>query len=191
MKPAAIFFDRDNTLIVNNGYLGDPNGVVLVEGAAEAVAMARDLGYLVVTASNQSGVARGMFTEDDVRAVDARMDELLRQANAKAIIDLHEFCPFHPEAKADKYRMDSDLRKPKPGMLLRAARQLDLDLGRCWMIGDSPRDIEAGKAAGCRTIMVKSAGMTRSPAADEPMSLRPDAIVETLILAMRFVRAHK
>src|SRR5687768_2181527 len=98
MKRAAVFFDRDNTLIACDEYLGDPAKVVLVPGAADAIARARQLGFVSVTVSNQSGVARGYFGEDAVHAVNARLDELLKETNPKAIIDRHEFCPFHPEA---------------------------------------------------------------------------------------------
>src|SRR3954468_16910413 len=150
----AVFFDRDNTLIANDGYLGDPAGVVLVEGAAELVARVRGLGFATVVFSNQSGVARGMFGEDDVRAVNARVDQLLGASDPAAIIDRHEFCPFHPEGTVEAYCKESDLRKPKPGMIHEAAAALGLDPGKSWVVGDSPRDIEAGQAAGCRTILV-------------------------------------
>jgi D-glycero-D-manno-heptose 1,7-bisphosphate phosphatase len=149
----AVFFDRDNTLIAAHEYLGNPDDVRLIAGAADAVARLRQLGFAIVTASNQSGVARGYFDEAAVAAVNARMDQLLRQANPNAIIDRHEYCPFHPDAVIEKYRQDSNLRKPKPGMLLRAANELNLDLSKSWMIGDAPRDIAAGQAAGCRTSL--------------------------------------
>ena len=87
MKRPAVFFDRDNTLIISDGYLGDPLQVVLIKGAADAVATVRTLGYATVVVSNQSGVARGMFNEDAVRAVDTRMDELLAAENPHAIVD--------------------------------------------------------------------------------------------------------
>ena len=148
MKRPAVFFDRDNTLIVSDGYLGDPAKVALVKGAADAIARARSLGYAVVCFSNQSGVARGMFSEEDVQAVNARTDELLRSENPAAVIDRHEFCPFHPEGTVEAYRQESDRRKPKPGMILAAADKLALDLSRSWVVGDAARDIEAGKAAG-------------------------------------------
>src|SRR5207249_1472708 len=147
------FFDRDNTLIACDDYVGDPDKVTLIDGAADAVARAKDLGYATVIISNQSGVARGMFDESAVHLVNQRLDEMLRDVNAKAIIDRHEFCPFHPEATVEKYRQDSPLRKPAPGMLLAAADAMGLDLERSWLIGDAPRDIEAGHAAGCRTIL--------------------------------------
>src|SRR3954454_10099143 len=137
----AVFFDRDNTLIANDGYLGDPAVVVLVEGAAELVARARELGLATVVFWNQSGVARGMFTEDDVRAVNARFDQLLAASDPDAVVDRHEFCPFHPGGTVDAYRRESDRRKPQPGMLHRAADALGLDLNKSWVIGDAPRDI--------------------------------------------------
>src|ERR1700689_805602 len=103
----AVFFDRDNTLIVNDGYLGDPDGVKLEVDAADSVALAHELGYVVVVVSNQSGVAKGLFAEQDVEAVNARMADLLLRANPRAVIDRQEFCPFHPDAVVPKYRAES------------------------------------------------------------------------------------
>lgn len=184
MKRPAVFFDRDNTLIVSDGYLGDPSKVVLVEGAAEIVARVRSLGYAVVVFSNQSGVARGMFTEDDVHRVNARLDELLADHNPQAVIDRHEFCPFHPEGTVAEYAKESELRKPQAGMIHQAAEKLALDLPRSWVIGDAPRDIEAGKAAGCRTIWYKDAKLPPSSSARELMLTVPDAVVSSLREAM-------
>jgi len=180
MKRPAVFFDRDNTLIVSDGYLGDPNQVTLVNGAAEAVARVRSLGFATVVFSNQSGVARGMFNEDAVHAVNAKIDELLQDQSAEAVIDRHEFCPYHPEASVEEYRQDSELRKPRPGMILQAAQKLALNLSRSWVIGDAPRDIEAGKAAGCKTIWFKDQTLPPSQSARELMLVVPDAIVSTL-----------
>src|SRR5947199_5849046 len=177
MKRPAVFFDRDNTLLVSDGYVGDPAQVKLMPGAADAVARARKLGFATVVVSNQSGVARGMFDEAAVCAVNAKIDELLRQSNPTAIIDRHEFCPYHPEGTVEEYRSESERRKPKPGMILEAARALALDLSRSWVIGDAPRDIEAGHAAGCATILLKhSPDFAQSPAASEPSSVEPDFI---------------
>jgi D-glycero-D-manno-heptose 1,7-bisphosphate phosphatase len=190
MKRAAVFFDRDNTLIVNNGYLGDPKGVVLVPGAAEAVARAREMGLAVVVFSNQSGVARGMFPEEAVHAVNQRLDEMLHDEDARAVIDRHDFCPFHPQASVERYRQDSDLRKPKPGMIFQAERQLALDLGRSWVVGDAPRDIDAGRAAGCRTILVTHSGLAASPASWEEGKAKPDFEVTSLTEAMEVIERH-
>ena len=190
MKRPAVFFDRDNTLIACDEYLGDPAKVALVDGAAEAVARARQLGYATVIFSNQSGVARGYFPEEAVHAVNVRLDEMLSDANPKAIIDRHEFCPFHPDASIDKYRRDSHLRKPRPGMIHQAAEALALDLTRSWVIGDAPRDIEAGKAAGCRTILFTDSSLKTSPAALAEQKVEPDYICSTLAEAMDFIERN-
>jgi D-glycero-D-manno-heptose 1,7-bisphosphate phosphatase len=191
MKRPAVFFDRDNTLLACDGYLGDPSLVVLIDGAADAIARARQLGYATVVVSNQSGVARGMYDEAAVHAVNARLDELLEEQNPAAIIDRHEFCPYHPEGSVQQYRVDSDRRKPKPGMILCAADKLALDLPRSWVIGDTPRDVEAGRAAGCRTILFRSPDVTASPAAAEASDARPDATVTTLREAIDFIESHR
>ncbi len=190
MKRPAVFFDRDNTLIVSDGYLGDPERVVLMDGAADAVAAARTLGFATVVVSNQSGVARGMFEEGAVHAVNERLDRMLTEQNGHAVIDRHEFCPYHPDASVDRYRQDSDLRKPKSGMILLAAEKLALDLPRSWLIGDAPRDIEAGKAAGCRTILFTPPGVAASPAASGSSSMEPDHVVTSLKDAIEYIAQH-
>ncbi len=190
MKRPAVFFDRDNTLIVSDGYLGDAAKVTLVKGAAEAVGRARRAGYATVVVSNQSGVARGMFDEAAVRAVNSRLDQLLQEQDPAGIIDRHEFCPFHPEAVVEKYRQDSELRKPRPGMILSAADKLALDLSRSWVVGDAPRDIQAGKAAGCRTILFCDSSLPPSPAAAEVQGVRPDFVVGSLKEAMDLIEQN-
>lgn len=187
MRRPAVFFDRDNTLIVGSEYLGDPKGVVLVAGAAGAVAKCRSLGFAIVIVSNQSGVARGMFGEDDVRAVNKRMDQMLLEHNPGAVVDRHEYCPFHPDAKVDAYRQDSFLRKPKPGMILAASDAMALDLSRSWMVGDAPRDIAAGKAAGCRTVLIVDPSLTPSPAALEKGQVQADFTVGSLVEAVEVI----
>lgn len=162
----AVFLDRDNTLIHDPGYLKDPHLVTLLPGVAEGLSQLRAAGYLCVVVSNQSGVARGLLTEADVAAVNERIQSLL--APHGAAIDAFYHCPYLPgeEAVVTEFRRDSDLRKPKPGMLLLAAKKHRIDLTRSWMIGDSPRDVEAGRAAGCRTILIAREGSAQSDAAD-------------------------
>src|SRR3954454_12540336 len=189
MKRPAIFFDRDNTLMVSEGYLGDPSKVVPVEGAADAVARARGLGYATVVFSNQSGVARGLFGEDAVRAVNGRLDQLLVEQDAEAIIDRHEFCPYHPQAQVEEYRRESDLRKPNPGMIYAAAHTLALDLSRSWVIGDAPRDIEAGVTAGCRTILFRAPNLPESPAAREAAKVEPEKVAASLKEALDYIES--
>lgn len=151
----AVFLDRDKTLIFDPGYLADPAGVRLLPNAARGLGRLAEAGYKLIVVTNQSGIARGLLTEDALAAVHA---ELHRQLAAEGVrLDAIYFCPFHPEATIDRYRLDSDDRKPGPGMLLRAAGELRLDLPRSWMIGDSDRDILAGRRAGCRTILINQA----------------------------------
>jgi D-glycero-D-manno-heptose 1,7-bisphosphate phosphatase len=191
MTRPALFFDRDNTLILNGDYLGDPDKVVLMPGAADAIARGRAMGFAIVVVSNQSGVARGLYSEDDVRAVDLRMAELLLAENVEAQIDRQEFCPDHPEGVVEPYVRDSDRRKPKPGMLLDAARESGLNLKRSWVIGDAPRDVEAGRRAGCRTILLRDPEVTAtSPAAEEKLKMKPDYIANSLGDALDFIEMH-
>ncbi len=149
----AIFLDRDNTIIHNDDDLGKPEEVRLIRGAAHAIGSLRQLGYRIIVVSNQGGVARGLYTERDVDAVHERIAQMVYDS-AGAIIDRFYYCPFHPEGTVKEYAREHPWRKPQPGMLLEAARSLELDLRECWMVGDQERDIEAGRAAGCQTILI-------------------------------------
>ncbi|MEX2386618.1 MAG: HAD family hydrolase, partial [Phycisphaeraceae bacterium] len=142
MKP-AVFLDRDNTLIHNDGDLGDPALVRLIQGAGSAIASLCGLGYKIVVITNQGGVARGKYTEDDVRQVHDRLHELVVQAANGARIDAFYYCPYHPDGSVHRYKQEHPTRKPQPGMLLQAAEQMQLDLSQSWTIGDQLRDIEA------------------------------------------------
>jgi D-glycero-D-manno-heptose 1,7-bisphosphate phosphatase len=153
MPREAVFLDRDGTLIEEVHYLAAPKQVRLIPGAADAVRKLNDAGVLVVVVTNQAGVARGYFPESRVAEVHARLSELLAAHGAR--IDAYFYCPHHPEG-AGAYRVACECRKPKPGMLLTAARELDIDLARSWMIGDKPCDAEAGTAAGCRTLLLRT-----------------------------------
>jgi D-glycero-D-manno-heptose 1,7-bisphosphate phosphatase len=156
MRP-ALFLDRDGTIIVDRHYLSDPAQVELLPGVAEAVRLAREAGFAVVVVSNQSGVARGLHQESDVRAVNRRMEELL--AAEGAVLDLISYCPHHPLVGEDPaYRRLCQCRKPRPGQLLRAAWRLDLDLQRSAMIGDQLVDLHAGAAAGVPAYLVSHDG---------------------------------
>jgi D-glycero-D-manno-heptose 1,7-bisphosphate phosphatase len=141
----AVFLDRDGTLIDELGYLGDPDGVRLFPGAARAVRKLNEAGWATVVVTNQSGVARGLFTREDVDAVHARLAELLAAEGAR--LDLVLYCPHHPEHGGGELGVRCDCRKPEPGLLLQAARRLGLDLRASWTIGDSQRDLEAGRRA--------------------------------------------
>lgn len=153
----AIFLDRDGTVIDDTGYLNDPDELVLMPRAAEAMVQLKAAGYLLVVITNQSGIARGIVTPEQLQATNGRMRDALRAGGAD--YDALYFCPHHPtEAAIAEYAVDCDCRKPRPGMLLRAAVEHDIDLARSWLIGDAERDVEAGIAAGCRTVRVAESG---------------------------------
>ena len=154
MSSPCVFLDRDGTLIEHYDYLTDPGQVELFPTAAPALRMLKERGFLLVMVTNQSAVARGMLTEQTLLAIHDRLKSLL--AEQGAYLDQIYYCPYHPDGAVEQYRRDSELRKPSPGMLRLAARELDIDLAGSWLIGDDQRDIEAGRAAGCRTILVDS-----------------------------------
>ena len=147
MARAAVFADRDGTLCVEKNYLGDPAEVELIPGAAEGVALLRGAGFAVVVVTNQAGVARGFFGEDAVAAVNRRLVELLEGSGAA--VDGVYYCPHHSEYGKGEYGKDCNCRKPRPGMLQRAARELDLDLRRSYMVGDKVSDVATAATADC------------------------------------------
>jgi len=172
MSRTAVFLDRDGTIIEDAGYIGDPRQARLIPDAAEAIRRFRQAGCLVVIVSNQSGVARGFFDEAAMNNVQAHVESLLAEQGAG--VDRTYFCPYldGPEATVFAYRRDSELRKPRPGMLLLAAKELDIDLTRSWMIGNSPTDVQAGINAGCRTILLRHNGVP-PPAVDQSTGRLP------------------
>ena len=145
-RPAA-FLDRDGVLIIDSGYPHRPDQLVLIPGAAEAVKRLNDAGYVTVIVTNQSGVARGLFSEETMHGFNALLVQRLAEAGAR--IDAVYAAPHHAEAVNERYRHpDHPDRKPNPGMLLRAVAEHDLDPTRSLMIGDQPSDMEAARRAG-------------------------------------------
>ena len=138
----AFFLDRDGVIIEQVEYIRDPDEVKLTPGAAEALKLIHRNGFLAVVISNQSGIARGKFTLDELMAVQRRMYDLLAEQGEK--IDGFYFCPHDPHVDV------CSCRKPKPGMIFQAVRELGIDAGASFMIGDRPADIETGIAGGCR-----------------------------------------
>ncbi|HYF13581.1 MAG TPA: HAD-IIIA family hydrolase [Phycisphaerales bacterium] len=156
----AVFLDRDGTVIREVHHIARPEQVEILPGAAAAIARLRAAGFACVVVSNQSGVGRGLLTEADMRAVQREVDR--RLALDGAVLDGGYFCTVAPPPGADqspdrRTRIDHPDRKPGPGMLLRAARELSLDIGTSWMVGDMVSDILAGKNAGVQgTIQVRT-----------------------------------
>ena len=156
MSQRAVFLDRDGTVLEHYDYLTDESQVQLAPGAGVALRRLKDRGFLLVMVTNQSAIARGMLTEQKLLSIHDRMKSLL--AEQGVYLDGIYYCPYHPDAAVGKYRRESDLRKPAPGMLLLAAQEYDIDLMASWMVGDDDRDVAAGNAAGCRTILVEVRG---------------------------------
>lgn len=149
----AVFLDRDGILIEDRSYLTSFKQVQLIEDAVESVHRINHTGLIPIVVSNQSAIGRGMLTREALEEIHRFIDREFRLNGAR--IDAFYYCPHHPEAKQQEFRVNCDCRKPKPGMLLRAAREWNIDLSKSYMIGDSSRDVEAGKAAGCRTILIR------------------------------------
>jgi len=154
MGRPAVFLDRDGTIVREVDYLRSVRNLRLLPGAAEAIRRLNRAGYAVVIATNQSGIARGLLTEDDLKGIHGTLIQRLAKRGAR--IDAIYYCPHHPEAPVERYRRRCRCRKPQSGMLARAARDLELDLARSVAVGDSARDIEAGRRSGCRTVLVRT-----------------------------------
>lgn len=153
LKP-AIFLDRDGTLNEEVDYLSDPEQLVLIPGAAAAVARLNAKGIPVVVVTNQSGIGRGRFGWQDFAAVMSRMGTLMALENAW--IDAVYASPHHELGQGEYAVVDHPERKPNPGMLVRAAEEHGLDLTRSWMIGDKDIDLDAGRRAGCKVALVRT-----------------------------------
>ena len=146
MARPALFLDRDGVINVDHAYVYQKENFDFIEGIFELVAAAKHAGYLVIVVTNQAGIGRGYYTPQDFHAL---MDWVGQQFAAHGgALDAVYYCPHHPEHGIGEYRQDSEDRKPGPGMLLRAARELNIDLARSLMVGDKASDAQAGQAAG-------------------------------------------
>lgn len=152
LNDVGIFFDRDGTINVDADYLSDPDDLELIPGAAEAIRDANRLGVRAFVITNQSGVARGLYSEEDVRAVHQRLTRLLARDGAH--IDAFYYCPHHPEYGEAPYRRVCSCRKPKTGMLLQAQMEFGINLASSFVVGDKCTDLQAGRAAACGTVLV-------------------------------------
>jgi len=163
LQKKAVFIDRDGVLNEmvydeDHGIMDSPRlpeQVVMIAGAGEFVRAVRELGFLAVVATNQPGIAKNTLTPENLAAVNERLAELMRAEGGQW--DALKFCPHHPDGGYNprrEYVMKCECRKPRPGMLLEAAMEMNIALDRSWMIGDGLTDIQAGHAAGCRTILM-------------------------------------
>jgi D-glycero-D-manno-heptose 1,7-bisphosphate phosphatase len=154
----AIFLDKDGTLVEDVPYNVDPEKIKLYPDVPLALKRLQDQGYKIVVVSNQAGVAYGHFEEGALEAVWKRISNLLERADVH--VEGYYYCPHHREGKVEGFNISCDCRKPEPGMLTRAARELNIDLSQSWMIGDILNDVEAGNRAGCKTILINNGNET-------------------------------
>ena len=148
----AVFLDRDGTLTLESDWVRSPDDLVLLPGAARAVRRVNEAGLAAVLVTNQSAVARGLIDERALSAIHARLAAQLAADGAR--LDGVYWCPHHPTEGVGELRVACGCRKPAPGLLLRAAAELGLDLARSWIVGDAARDLEAGERAGVRGVLV-------------------------------------
>jgi D,D-heptose 1,7-bisphosphate phosphatase len=183
-KNTAIFLDRDGTVNEEVGYLDREDKLMIFEAAYDAVRLINAGGFKAVVVTNQAGVAKGLFTEDFVRKINAQIQAAMIEKGA--MIDRFYFCPHHPEG-LDPYRVICGCRKPEPGLLIQAAADLDLDLSRSYMIGDRLRDVETAHRAGAKGVLVRT-GYGWDESQDEASDLnRPDYIAPDILEAVRWI----
>jgi len=185
MSDKAIFLDRDDTLIEDPGYINHPDQVKLLDGVVEALIELKALEYKLIVVTNQSAVARGIVTEKVLGEIHNRLKQLLTEKGV--FLDRIYYCPYHPDGAVAKYRKESNCRKPNPGMLLTAADEMDIDLGRSWCIGNSSSDIEAGLRAGCKTILIDLPSHQKQLSPGQP---RPDYRAVNIKEAVNIVKKH-
>ncbi|GLH73176.1 D,D-heptose 1,7-bisphosphate phosphatase [Geothrix limicola] len=155
IRRRAVFLDRDGVLVEDRGLLVDAEDIRIYEGVPEALARLHRAGFALVVVSNQAVVARGLLSEAGMRRLQETLEARLQAQGAPAF-DGFYYCPHHPSATLPEYRVDCGCRKPRPGMLLKAAEDLGLDLASSYMVGDRPTDLQAGHRAGCLGIWVQS-----------------------------------
>jgi D-glycero-D-manno-heptose 1,7-bisphosphate phosphatase len=186
----AIFLDRDG--VINELYYDDNQGVIdspfhpnqleLFPKVPDAINTLHSLGYKVILISNQPGIAKKHFTEKTFKTIKQKLKTLLKKDDA--YLDDEYYCLHHPESKIEKYKKNCNCRKPKPGMIKQAAKKHNINLSNSWMIGDSAVDIEAGSAAGCKTIFVGK----KKCYIWEKMQVEPDHIVPDLYQASKLIK---
>jgi D,D-heptose 1,7-bisphosphate phosphatase len=187
MKRPAVFLDRDGTINLDAGYIDRLERFELYPFAIDAIRLFRQAGYLAVILTNQAGVAHGIYGEDFVATAAEYLSSRARLGGTE--IDGHYYCPHLPDAEVEKYRVDCDCRKPKPGLALRAAADLDIDLPRSVVIGDRWRDISVARAIGSRGILVKT-GYGATEALRPPPGMSADAVCDDLIGAAVWLLDH-
>lgn len=190
MSRPAIFLDRDGTICEEVGYVNHLSRSRLLPRSLEAIRLINQAGLLAVVTTNQSGVARGYFSRDLVEAVHAQLRATVAAGGAH--LDAIYYCPHHPREGAPPWRTECDCRKPRPGMIMRAAREHDIDLRQSYAVGDSVVDIEAGAAAGLPGVLVLTGyGRGLVEHQRERLGPGPEHAAEDLLDAVRFILSRR
>lgn len=178
----AVFLDRDGTIVRDVGYMNTPEQIQFIPGSIEAIKKLNEADYKVVVITNQAGVARGLITEDMLQTIDKTLHKWI--LNGGAHLDGVYYCPHHPEYGVHPYKQECECRKPHPGLIKRAQRDMDIDLSQSYMIGDKATDVEAGKRAGTKTVFVTSG---RGQEEKQKIKGQPDHIAGDLISAVNWI----
>jgi len=181
----AIFLDRDGTLIRNEHYGFDPGRMQLLPGVIQGLQALQRIGYRFIVITNQSGIARGYFQERHLAAMHRRLRQILSAYGIR--LDSIYYCPHHPDGQVSGFNIACGCRKPQPGMLHRAARERQVDLGRSWLVGDILNDVQAGNTAGCRTILIDLG--TEDMPTTPPRT--PTYLAHDFLHAARLILAHE
>lgn len=188
MTHPAVFVDRDGTMIEDVGYLDRLERLKLFPYAVDALRLLNRGGFKIVVVTSQNGVAQGMLTEAFLAEAHAHLSRVLEAAGAK--VEGYYYCPHSPHAAVERYRTDCECRKPKPGMILAAARDHELDPARSFVIGDRWRDVEMGIAAGTKAVLVET-GYGRTEAARRPANMPHVPVVANLIEAASLILRNR
>ena len=175
-KIPAIFLDRDGTINVDHGYVHESDNFQFIPGVIDAMRELKKMGYALVVVTNQSGIARDIFTEDTFMHLTEWMDWSL--ADREIDLDGIYYCPHHPEGTREEYRQQCDCRKPQPGMLLSAQKELNIDMSASYMVGDKIDDMLAGKAAGVGIKVLVRSGKPVTEAAENAADWVIDSLAD-------------
>ncbi len=188
----AIFLDREGTITCNASNGDKPSGNGLIHGAASAIASLRGLGYKIVVVTNEPAIADGHYAEQDIIAGHAHLNHAIRRTRG-ATVDRFYYCPYEPGGRVKKYRKNHPWRKPKPGMLMAAKEDLQIDLSKSWVVGSGPIDVKAGVAAGARTILLddKLSKHSVPHAANSSNRFGADFIAPNLIEAVKVITQQR
>ena len=186
----TVFIDRDGTINFDAGYINHPDSFVMYPFAPQAIRMLNIHGFLTIIITNQSGLARGFFTEEVLNNIHSKMYDIFQKNGAK--IDKLYYCPHDPNAKIEKYKQKCNCRKPMTGMIEQAFSEMPINKSRTYFIGDKYSDIQTGYKSGCKTIMVKTGyGNGETLYSLNKWEIKPDSICDNLLDAVKIILANE